>query len=449
MAPLERQRELAVIEDVVARAAEDGRGSVVLLEGPAAIGKSAVLDEARRRADRAVRQLGARAGTLEREFGFGVVRQLLEAAAREREIPDAAQAVLTDVGGPQAGPSSEGGFAVLHGLLWVVLDLAEERPLLLTVDDLQWADRPSLRFLAYLARRIEELPVLLLATIRTGEPDADEDLLDAVRQVPSVSLPLAPLSPQGVGGIVAERLGEQPEDAFVAACHTATGGNPLLVRELVAGLELDGVRPVASQADVVRSIGPRAVSRTVASRLARLEPAASATARAVAILGDGVAVPVAARFAGLDEASVAEATGSLARADILRPEPPLAFVHPLVADAVVAALPPGERELQHGLPRLLFETAARLTAPVCGTFFFTSALRNFLMASRVSVRCCDHHCTNASGRCPTRCRVGQAPSQSGRGTPGPSSPTGQACPAFFGRARERCASPGVASRPAQ
>jgi DNA-binding NarL/FixJ family response regulator len=256
--------------------------------------------------------------------------------------------------------------------------------LLLAVDDLQWADRASLRFLAYLAGRIEELPVLLLATIRTGEPDADEDLLDAVRQVASVSLSPGPLSPEAVARVVAERAGEQPDDAFVAACHKATGGNPLLVRELVAGLELDSVRPVAGNAEVVRSIGPRAVSRTVALRLGRLEPDALATAKAVAILGDETSVATAARFAGLDEARVAAATGPLARANILRADPPLAFVHPLVADAVVMMLAPGERELQHArAARLLFEAGAPaeqvaghlVRAPVQGEEWGVGALR--------------------------------------------------------------------------
>ena len=173
----------------------------MLIEGPAGIGKSVVLDESRRRAAGDLRSLGARGGTLERDFGFGVVRQLLEVPARSREIPDAARAVLTDLGASEAGLSGEGSFAVLHGLFLVVLDLADERPTLLAVDDLQWADRPSLRFLAYLARRIEELPVVLLATIRTGEPDVDEALLDSVRQAPAVTLAPDPLSPDAVGGI--------------------------------------------------------------------------------------------------------------------------------------------------------------------------------------------------------------------------------------------------------
>ena len=84
MTPLERQRELAAIEDAV-RGAQDGRGSVVLIEGPAGIGKSVVLDEARRRvAGGELRSLGARGGTLERDFGFGVVRQLLEVVVLQR-----------------------------------------------------------------------------------------------------------------------------------------------------------------------------------------------------------------------------------------------------------------------------------------------------------------------------------------------------------------------------
>src|SRR6185312_14446866 len=72
-----------------------------------------------------------------------------------------------------------------------------------------------------------------------------------------------------------------------------------------------------------------------------------AVARAVAILGEDSRVAAIAALTGLDEARVAEATGALARAEILRPDPPLGFVHPLVRDAVYHELPPGERELQH------------------------------------------------------------------------------------------------------
>ena len=363
MTPLQRERELADIEAVRQRAV-DGRGGVVVVEGPAGIGKSAVLDEARRQAASQMKLLGARGGPLEREFGFGVVRQLLEVVAHRREVPEAARAALADPT-VDAG-AGEGSFAVLHALFWVVLDLSAEEPLLLSVDDLQWSDRPSLRFLAYLARRVEELPVMLLATVRTGEPDVDEDLLGAVRQSPAVVITPGPLGHDAVATLIGERLGETPEREFVAACHTATGGNPLLVKELLAGLEFDQVRPRAGNAEVVRRVGPRAVSRTVGARLARLDADALATAQAVAVLGDGVPVAAAAQLTGLDEARVAAATGPLAGADILRPDPPLAFVHPLVADAVLGSLPPGERELQHARAAQLLRGAGAPAEQVAG-----------------------------------------------------------------------------------
>ena len=341
MPPLERDRELGAVARA-ATAAASGQGAVVLIEGPAGIGKSAVLDEARRRAAGELRPLSARGGPLERDFAFGVVRQMLEIATAGQELAPAARTVLSE----PVGEAIEGSFAALHALFWTVLDLASDRPLLLAVDDLQWADHASLRFLAYLARRIEGLPVLVLATVRTGEPDVQEDLLDAMRQPPALVLEPGPLTASAVEEIVAERLGPA-EPAFVAAVHTATGGNPLLVRELSVALELEGERPLASRADAVRSVGPRAVSRTVGARLARLSPDALATAQAVAVLGDGVTVHDAARLADLQPERVAAATGPLARAQLLRSEPPLAFVHPLVADAVLQALPPGERELRH------------------------------------------------------------------------------------------------------
>jgi DNA-binding CsgD family transcriptional regulator len=82
-------------------------------------------------------------------------------------------------------------------------------------------------------------------------------------------------------------------------------------------------------------------------RLARLPPAARAVAQAVAVLGEGAGLPAVAGLAGVDEADLADATRRLAQAEILRPERPLAFVHPLVRDAVYHDLSPGEREVQH------------------------------------------------------------------------------------------------------
>ena len=221
--------------------------------------------------------LSARASDLERDFGFGVVRQLFEP-------------VLARAGADER--------AALHGLYWVVLNLAAERPLVLSVDDLHWADRPSLRYLAYLARRLEGQPVLLAATLRTGEPDTDLALVGEIAgDAATGSVRPAPLSEAAVGEVVRARLGVRAEDAFCAACHVTTGGNPLLLRQLLTALEAEGVEPDEAHADVVRAIGSRAIASAVVLRLARLPDDAASVARAVAVLGDGADLSTIAALA--------------------------------------------------------------------------------------------------------------------------------------------------------
>jgi ATP/maltotriose-dependent transcriptional regulator MalT len=350
---LEREAELAALERLIDDA-EDGRGRVVLIEGPAGIGKTRLLAEARERAARRMTVLSARCGELERDLSFGAVRQLFEAAVRDPERRErlmagaaaAAEGVLEAPGGEGA---AEGSFAVLHGLYWVTLNLAEERPVLLAIDDLQWSDRPSLRFLAYLVRRLEGAPVLVAATLRTTDPGTDPSLLAELAADPlTESLRPAPLGTDAIAELARARLGADADPGFAAACQEATGGNPLLLLQLLSALDEDGIRPAAAGAEAVREIGARAVSRTVLVRLARLSPDAVSVARAVAVLGESSRLPVVAALTGLDEEAVVRATGELAGADILRPEPPLGFVHPLVRDAVYGDVPPGEHELQHG-----------------------------------------------------------------------------------------------------
>ena len=342
----ERGRELEQLDSLIERAVS-GDGGVVVVEGPAGIGKSRLLAEARRRADGSMRVLSARGSQLEGEFAFGVVRQLFETRYATPELLTGAAAPAAAVFG-QLNGSEGASFAALHGLYWLVLNLAEQGPLLLAVDDLHWCDRPSLLFFAYLARRLEGQPILLLAGLREAEPGTDPALLGEIAHDPAAArVRPGPLSEAAVVTVIEERLDATPAPAFVAACHEATGGNPLLLSQLVTALAGEGVRPDAAHVGRVREIGPRAVSRTVLLRLARLPPDAKAVARAVAVLGDGAALPAVAALAGVEEARVGAATRELARVEILRAEPPLAFAHPLVRDAVYHELSAAERELQH------------------------------------------------------------------------------------------------------
>ena len=166
-----------------------GEGSVLLVEGPAGIGKTALLGELRAEARAAgVRVLSAVASELDRDFAFGLVQQLLgpevAGAAPERRsaLLDGAASLAAPVVAPGAGDPAGGdvSHAVLHGLYWLVANLAEEGPVALLVDDLHWADRPSLRALEFLGRRLDGLPVLVAGTLRAGEPGSDVELLDAL-----------------------------------------------------------------------------------------------------------------------------------------------------------------------------------------------------------------------------------------------------------------------------
>ena len=362
---LDRDRELQAVDGLVAEAAE-GEARLVLIEGAAGIGKTRLLSEARRRAEAAgMRALTARGSELEREFAFGVVRQLFEPVLGrngERELllagaAESAEAVFSAPVGDDAGDSS---FAALHGLYWLAVNLTAEAPLALVVDDLHWCDRASLRFLAYFSRRLEGLPVLAAASLRPAEPGVDPALMAELANDPAATtLRPGPLGEAAVAELVRERLGEGADDAFVAACAQASGGNPLILGELLRALESEGVAPDSTQIDVVRRLGPRAASRSVLLRLARLPQDAVAVARAAALLGDGTDLSAVAALAELDEARAGEATRDLARAEILRPEPPLGFVHPLIREAVLRDLGPGERELGHArAARMLAEREA-------------------------------------------------------------------------------------------
>ncbi len=357
---VEREAELAVVDDALARLGA-GHGGLLLFEGPAGIGKTRLLTELRTLAAAAgARPLTARASVLERDFGFGVVRQLLEPATSEADayegIADPARAVLGDVGEDATGPDRS--FAALHALFRLTAALAARQPLVLCVDDLQWSDLASLRFVAYLVRRLDGLPVLVAATVRTGEPSADDALMAELGQDPvGRAVRPAPLSAGGTAGVVRGRLGAEADAAFAAACHEVTGGNPLLLGQLLTALSTECVPPDAAHAAEVRAIGPRAVSRTILLRLARMPPAVVDVARGLAILGEQPDTAALAALVGSDEWAVAEAVGTLARADIVSDQAPVGFVHPLVRDAVYGELPAARRALEHG-------RAARVLADV-------------------------------------------------------------------------------------
>jgi DNA-binding SARP family transcriptional activator len=211
---LEREQELDELHSAW-ELARGGHGRLVVVEGPASSGKSALLRAATDGARAAgLRVLGARASELERGLAFGAIRQLFEtvvtaAGPAEREGLLAGAAAPTawvlapGVDRDTAQGGAEAGFAALHGIYWLATNLSLATPLLLVLDDLHWVDGSSLRSLVYLSRRIADVRIALVVALRPDEPGTPVELLDELRAEPEAArISLRPLRPESVAAVV-------------------------------------------------------------------------------------------------------------------------------------------------------------------------------------------------------------------------------------------------------
>jgi len=320
---LEREAELAALGEVLG-AARAGRGGVAVVEGPAGIGKSRLLDAARASAAAAgMEVLRASGRELETEASFGVAVELF--APRSASPLDLAAAPPAD------SP------ALLRELYWFAVDLAGDAGLAIVVDDAQWCDRLSLAFLAHLATRLEEVPVAILLATRAGEPGTDPGALGALRGAAGQVLRPRPLGPDAVATLVRAEL-PAAADALVAACGEVTAGNPFLVLELGRMLRAEALPPTADSVAAVRALVPETVMHTLLTQLGRLGAEAEAIAAAAAVLGDGAPLRRVAALARIDAPPAERAADALAAAGILARGEPIRFAHPLIATAVRADL---------------------------------------------------------------------------------------------------------------
>ncbi len=350
---LDRAAELAAIAAAIESACS-GSGSALLVEGVAGIGKTRLLTHACDQAARAgMTVLAARAAEFEDGYAWGVVGQLFEAEIRadggQRRADDAmalaALALTRDV--PRG---DEDSFAVLHGLYWLTADIAHQAPLLLAVDDLHWADQPSQRFVAHLAHRLEGLAVLLVLTVReprSGTAQQKSLIAGLATEASVIALRPAALGAAACAELVRGTLGVDPSPAFQGACRELTGGNPLLLRGLLASLAAEGAKGTDAEVPHLRRLTPGSVSRSVLLQLGRMPAAALAAARAVAVLGTAATAGRAGRLAGLDGDASAEAIGALMAERFIEGERALRFVHPLVRSAVYQDLAPPVRQRWH------------------------------------------------------------------------------------------------------
>lgn len=362
---LEREPELLVFERAVARALA-GEGSLVAIDGPAGAGKTALMQAAAAiAADAGLVVMRARGAELEREFAFGVARQIFDDYRRQgstamQELFSgaarfAAPVLGVEVEGAPASPS-EDPFAARHGLYWLAANLQTHQAAIMLIDDAHWADTASLGALAHLANRMEGLAIAFVAASRSEE---SSEQLDAVRRQARDTgdwIQLAPLSEESAA-LVVRSFAPSADDSACRACYRASGGNPFLLRELARAVQA-GELDVHS-GDLVVERSPERVTRDVTDRLDRLPDAARRLARAAAILGDGVPLQQVAALAGVDGHDAAPAADTLVVAGVLGDTQPVEFLHPLLRAAVYDGMGPAARSIEHGrAARLLADQGA-------------------------------------------------------------------------------------------
>ena len=281
---LERERELRAADALLADAAHD-RGRLLCIEAPPGMGKSTLIEHivrartrggmrgAERRGPRARARtrLGRRAVAV--RVGCRALHRAGARRAAQRLRGGRRGAVRRRIDTEGRSPDDL-RFAILHGLYWLAVRLAEGAPLVLIVDDAHWADEPSLRLLSYLQSRIREQPVAVLVAARVDEPGEGGLLAQLLADPATTVCELTPLSPAAVADLIRGRVPDA-DDALCRRCAELTAGNPLGVRELGWALA-DGD---ATDLDASAEQAARSLSRSTRQRLRALPPHAGASRR--------------------------------------------------------------------------------------------------------------------------------------------------------------------------
>jgi DNA-binding CsgD family transcriptional regulator/tetratricopeptide (TPR) repeat protein len=356
----------AMLADLLSDAptAESGIPGLVMIEGAAGLGKStlagAFAGEASRELPEAL-VLRARCDALERDFPFGVVRQLFEPLVAEwpEELAECmfsgpaepATQVFSSI--PCVGPANGLGDTprtVLHALFRLTLRIAAAGPLVLIVDDVHVADPPSLRWLRYLLRKATRSRILVVLTVRTDQQDGCLGILDPGPGYRTIRLER--FTDKQVIDVLKDRLPVRASPELLECCARLTGGNPLLVRALITSMSVG--LPAASLA---ASLSLAELPTQVVARFARFVDACLATqpthvrefAAGLAVLcsaADGTEVAEVADLVGLDQHLGADAEDQLRELGLLAARD-VRWAHPLICKCVLAELAPDLRERLH------------------------------------------------------------------------------------------------------
>ena len=353
-----RAAELALLAEQAA-AAGRGEGRAVLIGGEPGIGKTRLAREAAARAAAAgmpwVRSRAVQDEGCPPYWIFGQVVRELAATHEPNESQRADLAVLSpgarpDAALPDAPPDAPSDalagrrFAVFESVREYLTDAAADTGLVLVLDDVHWADTPSLRLLRHLAAGLGAARLLLLITYRdteTGGRDELTALLAALAREEAVSrIRLTGLTQDEVAAQLAAVTGGAVAPDVAAAIGRRTHGNPFFVGELgrLHRANSDGARPGSL---------PEAVRDTVRVRLHDLTPACREVLCAAAVLDADLDPAAVAAVTGREVGAVLAALDEAAAAGIVVAGPGWAFGHDLVRETARLELPTASRLAVH------------------------------------------------------------------------------------------------------
>jgi tetratricopeptide (TPR) repeat protein len=366
----ERDEEVAAVARAVDALCTDqtSSGTLLVFQGEAGLGKTALLAETRRIAEaRGCTVWSARGGETLRSVPFNVVRQLLQPALVSM-LPEEARDYLGDwydIAGPALGIAEPGERqadpqGVYDGLVVAVRRLAaRDWPLVLLIDDAHWADQETLRWLAAFTERLDDLPVLVVVARRPGEVGGESArLLEDVAAAGRPATELSALTPEAVAGLTRAALGPHADAPFCREVWAVTGGNPYDTVELLAKVRDSELPPTESSAAELRDLNRSARGGGLVARLEQLGIDATRFAWAAAILGDAITVDLVGRLATMRREEALRSAELLKSARILTSPDPAAgpvdadaleFVHPLIATAVYNSIPDALRRAMHGI----------------------------------------------------------------------------------------------------
>jgi DNA-binding CsgD family transcriptional regulator/tetratricopeptide (TPR) repeat protein len=350
-----RDDEVEQLRAAVDRAV-GGRLSVVMLEGEAGIGKTRLLALALQAGrDRGCHVLSAKAEEMEQNRPFGVIAAALGCVRGAADPPRAAIADLIsahdgrDYGGPTVSSDPGLQFRVVDALCDLVESLASDRPLVLGLDDLQWADPSSLVTLAALARTAVGLPVALIACCRIfPRPPGLLRLFESLEHAELLRLGLAHLGESDVRDVVAEAVGATPGPALLTVVGGAAG-NPLFVTELLNAIAQEGsLHTTNGQAEVTGSALPPSLQLTILRRLSSLPEEAIQVLRAGSLLGSTFSITELATVLARPASELMPAVeADIASGVLAERGASLQFRHDLIREAVYADMPSSLRVALH------------------------------------------------------------------------------------------------------